>query len=1549
MARGRYYHDPARKNIEQYQDFSGGLNTISSNENLADHELTKLENIDLGDRGSLKRRKGYRSNYNINATGFPQGIFRFHRRREVYNLLGIDGSFDGYRRSSGTQYYLGNWYVFNLPNEADAYKVPRNKNNQLIVNGDFEEGEKGWDLNVDKKEVGDSLVGKSVNAYSGSNVMRIRSYKNHSGIINEYQSYDYEIPVTPGETIYAETMHRRAAVSIGAPPYRVHLIASVKKTDGTRERFYANDYTVNTSWRKISHNFKMPSDAVSVVFGVGIYDNDTSQDIAAYFDNIKAFRRSEDLAVNGDFEDGYDGWELDIEEEDGGDSFVGQSDYSLSGRNVLRIRRFAGYKGYFNEYQYREIPVNEGDRVEAKVNYRAAAKSIGEAPFRVHLIASFKMKDGTRQRVYENRYNTDDTWRELRHTFEVPKDAVSVRMGLGIIDNASTKNVAAYFDDFQVFKYEQLIYNHDLEKGEDGWELDMDTIKAGDSLVDKSVYAYSGENVLRIRRFKGHGGFYNEYQSWDTEIPTKAGEEFYAEAMYRAAARSIGYPPYRVHLIASVKKTDGTRERFYVNRYDCDDTWRKVSGYFKMPKNATSVVFGVGIIDNASNRDVAAYFDDFFVRKEIQGSEDSAVAIRSSNEDTKRNRGLGVAFSGIEPNKYYVYVVDFKADNTNLKGGLAIRDERFGQNQQPENLIGFTTFDGTTEWTTQFLKFRTGHHITEARAYVYNYSDLGVLGNVYYDNARIYEVTPEEYEKIGVDPDYSGAALAEKFPYRVGSLKSESVTETVTAIGGRFFVDGEERHVVDDIPIQTERTMEAVEYGDKLYIASGSGLLVYNGSTIAKVTPYIPDNLETLYIGSNALIDNPYTISDEEQSVVELKTIQFSRRYGMTNKDITLQVSVGKPSGLAVEYKFERRNVRDKEGYWFTLKDWSEDSFVTFKTNIAGEYQFKISVREKGKDVTLDEYEIPKYIIKPTEDESDNPIDGNTIDLCNRILVHWDRILLYGDPAKPDVLYISDLYNPAYFPVNNTLQFMNPRKERITSIVRYRGNLVVFTPTSIQALFGTNPENYERYMLNTDVGCIADRSAKVIQNNIAFLSYEGIALLKTVGTSETKANVTMLDKKIKNLVEYDENAVAYVRENQYHLVYPNSRKQLRYYYEWDVWTQDTSLTSLDFIDVIVEGNNIYALGSDGRIIQNADNYTDEGEVYKSYIGTKMFDFSEPYAVKKTKELQVMIDEAEQDTKISVDVFVDKAYTGEKIIVAEDFDRNITKNNELQYYVLEIKPHNPETLKKDFNYSSYDEGTPKETISNFAYRKGASIVLNASGLLQKGVQGLQVKDGVVYQIRNKEQRLYETAAIYNDGRLGIIEYSETDDPDLTDVRHTFHFGPYLIKDGVKRTEFPQFNDFEYIVEQKHPRQGIGQREDGTYVFITVDGRSDIAEGMTLYEFADLFEQYGCVNAYNLDGGGSAQTFVDGKPLNVYADGKERPVGDFIYFTKDEVTIVDGDRSGVIASQEIEINTDDEVYKINTPGKGITVGTLITHEDDKPLKLVGLGYIFKLKKP
>lgn len=67
--------------------------------------------------------------------------------------------------------------------------------------------------------------------------------------------------------------------------------------------------------------------------------------------------------------------------------------------------------------------------------------------------------------------------------------------------------------------------------------------------------------------------------------------------------------------------------------------------------------------------------------------------------------------------------------------------------------------------------------------------------------------------------------------------------------------------------------------------------------------------------------------------------------------------------------------------------------------------------------------------------------------------------------------------------------------------------------------------------------------------------------------------------------------------------------------------------------------------------------------------------------------------------------------------------------------------------------------------------------------------------------------------------------------------------------------------------RNPRTAIGYTEDGNLIMVAVDGREGASIGMTLRELAGFLQSIGCVNAMNLDGGGSTVMYVNGKVVNM----------------------------------------------------------------------------------
>ncbi|MXV17597.1 phosphodiester glycosidase family protein [Hufsiella ginkgonis] len=117
---------------------------------------------------------------------------------------------------------------------------------------------------------------------------------------------------------------------------------------------------------------------------------------------------------------------------------------------------------------------------------------------------------------------------------------------------------------------------------------------------------------------------------------------------------------------------------------------------------------------------------------------------------------------------------------------------------------------------------------------------------------------------------------------------------------------------------------------------------------------------------------------------------------------------------------------------------------------------------------------------------------------------------------------------------------------------------------------------------------------------------------------------------------------------------------------------------------------------------------------------------------------------------------------------------------------------------------------------------------------------------------------KAAFVLTKGKLSIAVWDGTPDWEkhLTgdDVLLT---GPLLIRHNrYAELDTAAFNRL------RHPRTAIAFIKNKIFL-VAVDGRSDNAAGMSLFELANVFKWLGAYEAINLDGGGSTTLWVDGK--------------------------------------------------------------------------------------
>lgn len=105
------------------------------------------------------------------------------------------------------------------------------------------------------------------------------------------------------------------------------------------------------------------------------------------------------------------------------------------------------------------------------------------------------------------------------------------------------------------------------------------------------------------------------------------------------------------------------------------------------------------------------------------------------------------------------------------------------------------------------------------------------------------------------------------------------------------------------------------------------------------------------------------------------------------------------------------------------------------------------------------------------------------------------------------------------------------------------------------------------------------------------------------------------------------------------------------------------------------------------------------------------------------------------------------------------------------------------------------------------------------------------------------------------------------------------GPVLVQNGeiqVSNDEELKFNG--KAINDKHPRTLMGYTKDGKLLVMAVEGRNPgKADGVTLIQAARLLKELGCVEALNLDGGGSSCMLINGRETIWPSDkGQQRPV-------------------------------------------------------------------------
>ena len=229
----------------------------------------------------------------------------------------------------------------------------------------------------------------------------------------------------------------------------------------------------------------------------------------------------------------------------------------------------------------------------------------------------------------------------------------------------------------------------------------------------------------------------------------------------------------------------------------------------------------------------------------------------------------------------------------------------------------------------------------------------------------------------------------------------------------------------------------------------------------------------------------------------------------------------------------------------------------------------------------------------------------------------------------------------------------------------------------------------------------------------------------------------------------------------------------------------------------------------------------------------------------------------------------------------------------------IDPRDPDV---DLNVIVSEDIDRRETLTQFSQNKEARVVVNGGyflidktptehvGLLY--VNNRTVAPATRSVLRNNKRYFTARGALgfLDDGGIDIAWVTSRNDSlfnfsepvknqpeepvdsfdfskaETWEVDDAIHAGPVLMHDGKIRVTSNEEVFFGSTIPDIHPRTAAGYRNSGELVLLVVDGRQVDSRGVDLQELAILMRDLGCVEAINLDGGGSSAMVVDGKLLN-----------------------------------------------------------------------------------
>ena len=252
-----------------------------------------------------------------------------------------------------------------------------------------------------------------------------------------------------------------------------------------------------------------------------------------------------------------------------------------------------------------------------------------------------------------------------------------------------------------------------------------------------------------------------------------------------------------------------------------------------------------------------------------------------------------------------------------------------------------------------------------------------------------------------------------------------------------------------------------------------------------------------------------------------------------------------------------------------------------------------------------------------------------------------------------------------------------------------------------------------------------------------------------------------------------------------------------------------------------------------------------------------------------------------------DQYTEDGYEDESIRVKMEHQE---MDDGTKIHIAYVQIADPSQLRTGVNNPEKLGSSKVSSVSAMAKKYNAVIAINGDNYVDNPTK-TSFEYRMTNKIRSKTNRYKDILIIDDQGDFHLFQKSKGVKEFPNELKkmgrkliNAYTFGPALVIDGeLKEID----EEYGYNPHGREPRTAIGQMGPLSYVLVVVEAKDRSgSSGFSQTKLGEFMHELGCRQAFNLDGGNSAEMVFGDQIIKGMPGGDERGLSDIIYFASAE---------------------------------------------------------------